>query len=148
MLYPKRKTIQLSDTLFQNPGSEYRAAPFWAWNCRLDTEELLWQLDVMKKMGVGGAHLHVRTGLATPYLGEAFFFAAKQCAEKCRQENMLLWLYDEDRWPSGAAGGIVTKNPKYRARHLLLTPFPYKPQETSPECTRVNGTNCRTSNGT
>ena len=148
MLYPKRQEQQLSDALFQNPGSEYRAAPFWAWNCSLDTEELLRQLDVMKKMGMGGAHLHVRTGLATPYLGDAYFSSAKRCMEKCRQENMLFWLYDEDRWPSGAAGGMVTKDTQYRARHLLLTPFPYKIGEKPPECTRVNGTHCRTSNGT
>lgn len=148
MLYPKSQTVQLSDALFQNPGSEYRAAPFWAWNCRLDSEELLWQLDVLKEMGMGGAHLHVRTGLATPYLSDAFFLAVKQCVKKCQQENMQLWLYDEDRWPSGAAGGLVTKDHQYRARHLLMTPFPYKSDEKSPECTRVNGTHCRTANGT
>ena len=36
---------------------------------------------------------------------------------------MLAWTYDEDRWPSGAAGGLVTKEKKFRARHLLFTPF-------------------------
>ncbi|MEI7905164.1 MAG: glycosyl hydrolase, partial [Candidatus Firestonebacteria bacterium] len=34
---------------------------------------------------------------------------------------MEAWLYDEDRWPSGAAGGLVTKNPKYRQRAVVLT---------------------------
>ena len=24
---------------------------------------------------------------------------------------MITWLYDEDRWPSGYAGGLVTKRP-------------------------------------
>ena len=38
---------------------------------------------------------------------------------------MLAWLYDEDRWPSGPAGGIVTKDRQYRARYLLFTPHPY-----------------------
>ncbi|MDR0589451.1 MAG: hypothetical protein LBG25_02780, partial [Spirochaetaceae bacterium] len=35
------------------------------------------------------------------------------------------WLYDEDRWPSGAAGGLVTRQKQYRVRHLLLTRRPY-----------------------
>lgn len=148
MLYPKRTEAQLSDLLFQNPDSEYRAVPFWAWNGQLTPEELLQQLDVMKQMGMGGVHLHVRTGMTMPYLGKEYLSAARRCMEKCQQEKLRFWLYDEDRWPSGAAGGKVTKEAQYRARHLLLTPFPYAPDEKSPECTRVNGTNCRTANGT
>lgn len=35
---------------------------------------------------------------------------------------MLCWLYDEDRWPSGSAGGIVTKNVQYRSRFLVFEP--------------------------
>ncbi|MFW6457626.1 MAG: glycosyl hydrolase, partial [Planctomycetota bacterium] len=30
------------------------------------------------------------------------------------------WLYDEDRWPSGAAGGFVTQHKKYRRRSLVM----------------------------
>ena len=125
MLYPKNRENELSSDLFKNPGCEYRGTPFWAWNCKLDKEDLLWQLEVLKKMGMGGAHMHVRTGMATEYLSDEFMDLIKGCVEKCREENMLAWLYDEDRWPSGAAGGIVTKEEKYRARFLLVTPFPY-----------------------
>ena len=125
MLYPRNKDEQLSDALFRNPGSEYRGTPFWAWNCQLEKEELLRQLEVMKKMGFGGAHMHVRTGLATPYLSDEHMELVSACVDKCRDEKMLAWLYDEDRWPSGAAGGIVTKEEKYRARYLLFTPIPY-----------------------
>ena len=125
MLYPRKNDPQLTDDLFQNPGSEYRGTPFWAWNCQLEKDELLRQLEVMKKMGFGGAHMHVRTGMATPYLSDEHMDLISACVEKCRDENMLAWLYDEDRWPSGAAGGIVTKDEQYRARYLLMTPVPY-----------------------
>ena len=125
MLYPKSKDPQLSAELFQNPTSEYRATPFWAWNCKLEKEELLRQLEIFKKMGMGGAHMHVRTGMTTPYLSDEHMDLVKSCAEKCRQEGMLAWLYDEDRWPSGAAGGIVTKNEAFRGRQLMFTTRPY-----------------------
>lgn len=125
MLYPRKNDPQLTAELFQNPGSEYRGTPFWAWNCQLQKEELLRQLEVMKKMGFGGAHMHVRTGMATPYLSDEYMDLISACVEKCRDEKMLAWLYDEDRWPSGAAGGIVTKDHRYRARYLMLTPTPY-----------------------
>ena len=44
MLYPKSTEKNLSPELFRHPGSEYRGAPFWAWNCRLEREELERQL--------------------------------------------------------------------------------------------------------
>ena len=125
MLYPRKNDPALTEELFQNPGSEYRGTPFWAWNCQLQKDELLRQLEVMKKMGFGGAHMHVRTGMATPYLSDEHMDLISACVEKCRDEKLLAWLYDEDRWPSGAAGGIVTKEKKYRARYLLFTPIPY-----------------------
>ena len=147
MLYPKSKEPQLSGELFRNPTSEYRATPFWAWNCQLEKDELLRQLEIFKQMGMGGAHMHVRTGMTTPYLSDEHMDLVSTCVEKCRSENMLAWLYDEDRWPSGAAGGFVTKDKRYRARQLLLTTRPYAPGEkcsvvgihTVPSCRSANG---------
>lgn len=129
MLYKKNKTKKLDMELFQNPTAEYRGTPFWAWNCKLDQKELEWQLEIFKKMGFGGAHMHVRTGMATPYLSDEYMELVKACVKKAKSENMLAWLYDEDRWPSGAAGGLVTKDERYRARYLLFTPFPYGSKE-------------------
>ena len=72
MLYPKNSEKKLSRELFEKPTSEYRGAPFWSWNSDLPEEELLWQLEMLKKMGMGGAHMHVRTGLSIPYLSDQF----------------------------------------------------------------------------
>ena len=78
-------------------------------------------MEVLKSMGFGGAHLHPRTGLETPYLSEEFMDRIKGCLAKAKQENLQVYLYDEDRWPSGFAGGLVTKEEKYRAQYLLFT---------------------------
>ena len=123
MLYKKNHTERLADELFQKPTSEYRGTPFWAWNCELEQKELEWQLEILKKMGFGGAHMHVRTGMATPYLSEEHMKLIKACVQKAKSEGMLAWLYDEDRWPSGSAGGLVTKEKQYRERYLKFTPF-------------------------
>lgn len=121
MLYKHNNTEKLDMALFQNPTSEYRAAPFWAWNCKLEEEELLWQIERLKEMGFGGFHMHTRSGMASKYLGDEFMHLIKSCTQKARQEDMLAWLYDEDRWPSGAAGGYVTKTPQYRQRRMVFT---------------------------
>ena len=129
MLYKKNKAPNLTKELFRNPTSEYRGTPFWAWNCELKQEELEWQLEILKQMGFGGAHMHVRTGMATEYLSKEHMELIKACVRKAKKEEMLAWLYDEDRWPSGAAGGLVTKDEEYRSRYLIFTPVPYRTTE-------------------
>lgn len=116
MLYKKNSEKELSKELFKNPTSEFRGTPFWAWNTKLDDQTLLEQIDIFKEMGMGGFHMHVRTGMQTTYLNDEFMHFVKLCNEKAKKENMLCWLYDEDRWPSGAAGGYVTKNYRHRQK--------------------------------
>lgn len=121
MLYKKKSEPSLTDELFKNPTAEYRSAPFWAWNSKLEKEELLWQIEEFKKMGFGGAHMHVRAGMETKYLSDEFMDLIKSCTEKFKKEDMLSYLYDEDKWPSGFAGGYVTKTKKYRAHSVKFT---------------------------
>jgi hypothetical protein len=111
---------------FNNPPNLYRGAPFWSWNNKLDTDQLCRQLDVFKEMGIGGAHIHPRTGLDTEYMGPEYLKAVRCCVDKAREEGMLVWLYDEDRWPSGFAGGLVTRDERWRARYLVFTPDAYE----------------------
>lgn len=121
MLYKKNDEKELSIDLFKNPTSEYRGTPFWAWNTELDEKELIRQIDIFKEMGLGGFHMHVRSGMATKYLSDEYMSLIKSCVDKAKDENMLAWLYDEDRWASGAAGGYVTKNRIYRRKAMIIT---------------------------
>ncbi|MBQ7039951.1 MAG: hypothetical protein IJN39_05225, partial [Clostridia bacterium] len=121
MIYKRNQGEKLDMELFENPTSEYRGTPFWAWNCELNKDLLLRQIESLKEMGFGGFHMHSRSGMATPYLSDEFMELVKACCEKAEKENMLAWLYDEDRYPSGFAGGFVTENPEYRQKMLRIT---------------------------
>ena len=121
MLYKRNGEKTLSDELFRSPTSEYRATPFWAWNADLDREELSRQIDVFSEMGFGGFHMHVRQGLESEYLGKDFLDAVRFCTERAKEKGMLAWLYDEDRWPSGVAGGKVTATKRHRMKYLLMS---------------------------
>jgi hypothetical protein len=110
---------------FRQPLAMHRGTPFWSWNNKLNQEQLLRQIDVFKTMGMGGFHIHCRTGMGTEYLGEEYMAIAQACTQKAAELGMLTWLYDEDRWPSGYGGGKVTKDPSLRARYLLFTRVPY-----------------------
>ncbi len=126
MLYPKKETKKLDMGLFQNPTKEYRAAPFWAWNCELKKETLEKQIEVMHEMGFGGYYMHTRVGMATPYLSDAFMDLIGACIEKGKEVGMNSYLYDEDRWPSGTAGGFTVKaSEENREKVLFFTYTPY-----------------------
>ncbi len=141
--YPHSVSPELKDEVFARPGTEYRGAPFWSWNCKLDKDQLLRQIEQLKAMGMGGFHIHPRTGLTTEYLGDEFMECVRACVEKARHENMKAWLYDEDRWPSGFAGGQVTKEHRYRLRALRFTTRPYGENEPPP----YQGSRARTGRG-
>ncbi len=120
MFYDKNNE-ELTAERFANPDSTYRGAPFWAWNTDLKKDELIRQIGELKKMGFGGFFMHTRAGMNTPYLGDEFMELIRACRDEAKKHDMLAYLYDEDRWPSGAAGGIVTENPDYRVRYLVFS---------------------------
>ncbi|AGN70731.1 glycosyl hydrolase [Paenibacillus caseinilyticus] len=111
---------------FDDPPAEYRAAPFWAWNDALREEEVLRQIGEMKEGGMGGFFIHSRDGLETEYMGTEWMKLVRAAVEEAEAQGMQAWLYDEDRWPSGFAGGLVQARggDDYRAKGLTLEVVP------------------------
>ncbi|MCK5326955.1 MAG: glycoside hydrolase, partial [Candidatus Latescibacteria bacterium] len=107
---------------FANPDREYRGIPFWSWNDRLEDEELVRQIRDMDEQGWGGYFMHSRVGLITPYLSDEWMDRIRTCVEEAKRTGMDAWLYDEDKWPSGFAGGIIPKmGPAYRQHALVMS---------------------------
>ncbi len=100
-------------------GAWFRGAPFWSWNDRLIPEELRRQIREFHQQGIGGFFMHARIGLDTVYLSEEWMQAVAACVDEAKQLGMLAWLYDEDKWPSGFAGGLVSGRGGEYNRHLL-----------------------------
>jgi len=105
---------------FRDPPALYRGKPFWAWNGRLEPEELRWQVRIMQQMGLGGFFMHSRIGLDTTYLSEEWHECIDACIDEAGKLGMEAWLYDEDRWPSGSGGGLVTADKRYRMKYLEM----------------------------
>lgn len=106
---------------FENPDATYRPQPFWFLNHELTKPELESQIQSMYEAGVGGVVLHARHGMQTSYLSPAFMEALEFCTLECKKRNMVVWLYDEDNWPSGTLGGKLTRqHPEYRMRYLRI----------------------------
>jgi len=106
---------------FRSPGKEFRGVPFWSWNDRLEDKELVRQIAEMDEKGWGGFFMHSREGLVTPYMTEEWMDRIETCVKEAEKRGMGAWLYDEDKWPSGFAGGIVpAKSADYRGKALLM----------------------------
>ena len=102
----------------QNIPAEYKSVPFWSWNSLLDEAELVAQIEDMQAAGMGGFIIHARTGLKEEYLGDHWFACVEACLRKARQLHMRVWIYDENGWPSGFAGGKLLQTEAFRARYL------------------------------
>lgn len=120
-----------STDTFLTPGPEHTAAPFWFWNGDMDPAVMLAQIDAMHAMGIGALVIHARVGLEIPYLSETWFDRVRRTLDACAERGMRVWLYDEDNWPSGYAGGrVLARDPSFVGWNLGLERHLLEPSET------------------
>jgi hypothetical protein len=120
---------------FQSPPAEFRSAPLWVWNDRVTEAAIDEQLADFKARGIGGVFVHPRPGLITPYLSEEWLGLFRHAVEKAKTLGMKVWIYDENSYPSGFAGGHVpARLPDAVRTGLRLKRFPTLPRsfETPP----------------
>lgn len=107
--------------IFNEPPYEYSAIPFWFLNDDLEPEKLRWQLQEMREKRIYACILHARKGMTVPYLSEEWFERIHVILNEAKRLDMYVIIYDEDNWPSGYAGGRVTKeNADYAAKCLSM----------------------------
>ena len=82
-------------------------------------------LTIFKDLGLGGIVCNVSFDR---YLqSEENWRTLAQAVKNCSQLGLRVWIYDEDGYPSGSAGGLVLKeNPDHEA--LCLTYDPTRPE--------------------
>lgn len=92
---------------FKNPPIDFSPAPLWVWNDEVAQEKIDFQLKEFKAKGIHMAFIHPRPGLITEYLSPEWFELVEYTVDKARELDMKIWLYDENSYPSGFAGGHV-----------------------------------------
>lgn len=126
---------------FATPPLDYRPVTFWSWNETIQTDHIRTQLRQIQEAGLGGGFIHSRIGLLTKYLGEEWFDAVRVTIEESKKLGFKVFLYDEDKWPSGFAGGMVPlADEAYRMKALLARPSDKKvPDGYTPICSVYPG---------
>ena len=106
---------------FKVVEEKYRPIPFWSWNEKLRVDETVRQIEDMHEAGIGGYFMHSRGGLQTEYMGEEWHDNIRAAIDCGKREGMRPWVYDEDGWPSGFGGGIVSgMGEEYQLKYLRI----------------------------
>lgn len=133
---------------FQNPPASHRAAPLWVWNDLMSENQIETQLKELKSHGFGGAFVHPRPGMITDYLSEEWFDRWGFALRTAKALGMKLYIYDENSYPSGFAGGHVSamlpdclaEGMTYRVCNLRNDPLPGEPPVAAFACAQKGET--------
>jgi hypothetical protein len=107
--------------LFKNPPREYSTGPLWVWNDLLTEQQIRETLRDLATQKVKQVWVHPRPGLMTPYLSDDWFRLWKVALDEAQRLDMNVWIYDENSYPSGFAGGWVPElMPESRGMGLSL----------------------------
>ena len=109
----KAETTDSFSTLeaqFSNPSPEYRTAPFMVWNGKVTEIEIDRMLKDFKDAGCGGAFIHPRPGMITEYMSDEWYSLYRYAVDKGKEMGLDIWIYDENSYPSGFAGGHVPED--------------------------------------
>lgn len=107
--------------LLAQPPREYSSAPLWVWNDQLTEEQIVGTLRDLAGQQVKQVFVHPRPGLMTPYLSTDWFRLWRAALGEAQRLDMNVWIYDENSYPSGFAGGFVPESmPEARGRGLNL----------------------------
>lgn len=98
----------------------FKPVPFYFLNDTFNKEEIDRQMYLMKESGVSGFFMHARCGLAEYGYGDKQWFDnIKYIVNKSAELGLDAWLYDEDPYPSGNAGGRISfEHPEYVSQKI------------------------------
>ena len=103
---PMQRINDILDNV-NNPPAAYRLAPLCVCHDRVSAEMIDRDVHEFKDKGFGGAFIHPRYGLITEYLSDEWFDRVKYSVDKAKELGLYAWIYDENSFPSGFAGGFV-----------------------------------------
>ncbi|MEE1491218.1 MAG: glycosyl hydrolase, partial [Massilioclostridium sp.] len=111
---------------FENPSQDHMTTPLWFWNEAIETMSADRVREIVRESyeqsgynGFGILPAFLSTADNYVFENEKFFEMYEAALDEASKYGMKVALYDEDGWPSGAAGGLVKRDhPEYTTRRL------------------------------
>lgn len=90
----------------------------------MEPQEIRRQINLLDQAGMAGGFMHARVGLLTKYMEKEWFDAADAAVDEAAKLGIKMFLYDEDKWPSGfAAGAVPIADERFRMKALIARPL-------------------------
>jgi hypothetical protein len=116
-----KDNYQTTSAEFKSPQVEYSSAPFYVWNSKMTKADIEYYLKDFKSKGILQVFIHPRPGMITSYLTDEWFELFTYAVEFGKSLGMKIWIYDENSYPSGfAGGGVPAAMPEAAGKNLVF----------------------------
>ena len=108
-------------------------------NHELEADEVRKQIREIAQAGYQAVYGHARHGLETPYFSEEWWKIIQIIIDECRANGMRFAIWDEDYFPSAAAGNrVIWNHPELAAQNLEFTIAEFKASDSPIELRLLN----------
>lgn len=102
-------TVREAASNFRTPPREYGAI-YWAiWGGELTQARIVSELDYLQANGIFVVNFAPARAMSPKYFSPEHFALMKFGVDEARKRGMKVWLADEGSYPSGFAGGLISK---------------------------------------
>lgn len=102
-------TVAEAAAAFPAPPREYGAIHWAIWGGLQTKEHILQEVERLHANGAYFIMLNASQGLTPKYFSPEYFDLVKFLVAECKKRGMKVWLEDDGGYPSGFAGGLISK---------------------------------------
>jgi hypothetical protein len=107
---------------FKSPPSAYGMILWWGWDGPMSDTVIKRDLDRIKAMGFRGVMIEAGYGMTARYLSPEWFELVTLAVGEAKKRDMIVWIEDEGKYPSGFAGGKFSQErPDLKMQGLVVT---------------------------
>lgn len=118
------KNFDQMKELFVNPPSEYNPVTMWFWNSTITKDGITKQMEEFREQGIYEFYIHPACYAEFEYLSDQYMDLIKYVVSEAKRLDMKYWIYDEYEYPSGTAGGLLSRDyPELRQKRIICVPI-------------------------
>ncbi|MGA7726765.1 MAG: hypothetical protein WCA95_15920, partial [Opitutaceae bacterium] len=103
-------TVAQAAAAFPAPPREYGAIHWAIWGGLQTREHILAQIEQLHANGAYVIMLNASRGLQPKYFSAEYMGLVRFLVDECKKRGMKVWLEDDGGYPSGFAGGAISRD--------------------------------------
>jgi hypothetical protein len=103
-------TVDEAAAAFPAPPPEYGAIHWAIWGGQQTKESVLADIERMQANGAHVIMLNCSRGMKPKFFSPEYMDLVKFTVMECKKRGMKVWIEDDAGYPSGFAGGIISRN--------------------------------------